>query len=356
MVLFPQALNQIAVSRVGSADEATEAASRAGPMHRDRGPRARACGRRERVRHDALPAECPAAGPPGRGRGDHRGGAARSPRRTRGGDRQDGPFRAVGSAGYDRAATLVEDELRAAGWTVTADAYAGLAFLDEGGSSLEVGGADVPGAGGAAPRLRAGRRGRGPGRRGGLGPRCHGPRAGLRRHPLRRSPRRTPSSWSGRATACAATRSSPPSRRGRRRSWPSIPWHRAASRTGQRSSTPVRWRSRPRASPARPPMPCSRPRAAGEHGPARDPGADDVGPDPLGGRGARGQRPGRRSSCSAPTSTRCSTGPASTTTGRASQRCSRSRRALAWNPPPGDGPAGLLERRGARASTARTAT
>ena len=52
----------------------------------------------------------------------------------------DGPFRAVGSAGYDRAATLVEDELRAAGWTVTADAYAGLAFLDEGGSSLEVGG------------------------------------------------------------------------------------------------------------------------------------------------------------------------------------------------------------------------
>jgi len=49
-------------------------------------------------------------------------------------------YRAVGSSGYEAAANLVEAELRAAGWTVTADAYAGAAFSDEGGSSLEVGG------------------------------------------------------------------------------------------------------------------------------------------------------------------------------------------------------------------------
>ncbi|MFH1475484.1 MAG: hypothetical protein ABIG85_06465, partial [Chloroflexota bacterium] len=49
-------------------------------------------------------------------------------------------YRAVGSAGYDRAATLVEQELRAAGWTVSDDAYTGAAFADEGGSFLEVGG------------------------------------------------------------------------------------------------------------------------------------------------------------------------------------------------------------------------
>jgi Zn-dependent M28 family amino/carboxypeptidase len=48
-------------------------------------------------------------------------------------------FRAVGSAGYDRAATLVEAELRAAGWTVAADTVAAPAFIDEGGSSLQVG-------------------------------------------------------------------------------------------------------------------------------------------------------------------------------------------------------------------------
>jgi Zn-dependent M28 family amino/carboxypeptidase len=50
------------------------------------------------------------------------------------------PYRAVGSAGYDGAATMVEDALREAGWTVTADTYEGLAFEDEGASSLEVGG------------------------------------------------------------------------------------------------------------------------------------------------------------------------------------------------------------------------
>ena len=55
---------------------------------------------------------------------------------TTGSDR----YRAVGSAGYERAAALVEQELRAAGWTVTDDAYTGLAFVDDGGSSLEVGG------------------------------------------------------------------------------------------------------------------------------------------------------------------------------------------------------------------------
>jgi len=49
-------------------------------------------------------------------------------------------YRAVGSAGYERAAALVEQELRAAGWTVRDDAYTGAAFVDDGGSFLEVGG------------------------------------------------------------------------------------------------------------------------------------------------------------------------------------------------------------------------
>ncbi len=49
-------------------------------------------------------------------------------------------YRAVGSVAYDRAATLVEQELRAAGWTVTSDAYDGAAFVDEGDSSLAVAG------------------------------------------------------------------------------------------------------------------------------------------------------------------------------------------------------------------------
>ena len=50
------------------------------------------------------------------------------------------PYRAVGSAGYDAAAEMVERELRAAGWTVTPDEYTGAGFVDEGGTSLEVGG------------------------------------------------------------------------------------------------------------------------------------------------------------------------------------------------------------------------
>jgi aminopeptidase Y len=49
-------------------------------------------------------------------------------------------YRAVGSEGYDRAATMVEEALRDAGWTVTADAHDGLAFEDDGTSTLEVGG------------------------------------------------------------------------------------------------------------------------------------------------------------------------------------------------------------------------
>jgi Zn-dependent M28 family amino/carboxypeptidase len=49
-------------------------------------------------------------------------------------------YRAVGSAGYDAAAELVERELSAAGWTVTADAYDDALFIDEGGSFIEVGG------------------------------------------------------------------------------------------------------------------------------------------------------------------------------------------------------------------------
>ena len=48
-------------------------------------------------------------------------------------------FRATGSAGYDRAAAYVERELGAAGWTVSSDEYDAVTFVDEGGSSLEVG-------------------------------------------------------------------------------------------------------------------------------------------------------------------------------------------------------------------------
>lgn len=56
------------------------------------------------------------------------------------------PYRAVGSAGYDAAAELAEAALRDAGWTVTADAYTGVAFADEGGSTLDVAGATFSGA------------------------------------------------------------------------------------------------------------------------------------------------------------------------------------------------------------------
>jgi hypothetical protein len=48
------------------------------------------------------------------------------------------PFRATGSAGYDRAATYVEEQLVAAGWTVEPDAFETDAYADPGGTVLEV--------------------------------------------------------------------------------------------------------------------------------------------------------------------------------------------------------------------------
>jgi hypothetical protein len=48
-------------------------------------------------------------------------------------------FRSVGSPGYGGAAALVERELAAAGWSVDSDTYDDVTFVDEGGSSLEVG-------------------------------------------------------------------------------------------------------------------------------------------------------------------------------------------------------------------------
>jgi Zn-dependent M28 family amino/carboxypeptidase len=48
-------------------------------------------------------------------------------------------FRSVGSPGYDGAAAVVERELAAAGWSVDSDTYDDVTFVDEGGSSLEVG-------------------------------------------------------------------------------------------------------------------------------------------------------------------------------------------------------------------------
>jgi Zn-dependent M28 family amino/carboxypeptidase len=56
-------------------------------------------------------------------------------RATQGSDR----FRWVGSSGYGRAADLVERELADAGWSVGADHFDDVSFVDEGGSSLEVG-------------------------------------------------------------------------------------------------------------------------------------------------------------------------------------------------------------------------
>jgi Zn-dependent M28 family amino/carboxypeptidase len=49
-------------------------------------------------------------------------------------------YRSVGSDAYDAAAAMIEGELEAAGWTLASDAYDGVAFVDEGGSFLEVGG------------------------------------------------------------------------------------------------------------------------------------------------------------------------------------------------------------------------
>lgn len=54
---------------------------------------------------------------------------------TEGSDR----FRSVGSPGYDAAADLVEQELAAAGWSVDSDTYDDVTFVDDGGSSLDVG-------------------------------------------------------------------------------------------------------------------------------------------------------------------------------------------------------------------------
>jgi acetylornithine deacetylase/succinyl-diaminopimelate desuccinylase-like protein len=48
-------------------------------------------------------------------------------------------FRSVGSAGYGGAAAVVERELAAAGWSVESDTYDDVTFVDDGGSSLEVG-------------------------------------------------------------------------------------------------------------------------------------------------------------------------------------------------------------------------
>jgi hypothetical protein len=48
-------------------------------------------------------------------------------------------FRSVGSAGYGGAAAVVERQLAAAGWSVESDTYDDVTFVDEGGSSLEVG-------------------------------------------------------------------------------------------------------------------------------------------------------------------------------------------------------------------------
>jgi Zn-dependent M28 family amino/carboxypeptidase len=49
-------------------------------------------------------------------------------------------YRSVGSPGYDAAADLVASELRAAGWTVSEDAFTAPVFTDDGRSVLEAGG------------------------------------------------------------------------------------------------------------------------------------------------------------------------------------------------------------------------
>jgi hypothetical protein len=51
------------------------------------------------------------------------------------------PFRAVGSPGFDRAATFVEEQLESAGWTVHPQAYDADTVVGDGRSSLEVAGA-----------------------------------------------------------------------------------------------------------------------------------------------------------------------------------------------------------------------
>ena len=49
-------------------------------------------------------------------------------------------YRSVGSEGYARAATVVEEQLTDAGWSVTAMTYDAPAVVDDGGSVLVVGG------------------------------------------------------------------------------------------------------------------------------------------------------------------------------------------------------------------------
>ena len=63
-------------------------------------------------------------------------------------------FRAVGAPGFDAAANLVAADLRAAGWTVTEDAFTTASFADLGGSSLTVDGQSF-GAGDIRPLIFA---------------------------------------------------------------------------------------------------------------------------------------------------------------------------------------------------------
>ena len=63
-------------------------------------------------------------------------------------------FRAVGTHGFDAAADLVADELRAVGWQVTEDEFTMPSFVDLGGSSLVVPGGSF-GAGDLAPLIFA---------------------------------------------------------------------------------------------------------------------------------------------------------------------------------------------------------
>ena len=63
-------------------------------------------------------------------------------------------FRAVGAAGFEAASDLVAAELRAAGWTVTEDAFTTSSFADPGGSNLVAGGRTF-GVGDIAPLIFA---------------------------------------------------------------------------------------------------------------------------------------------------------------------------------------------------------
>jgi hypothetical protein len=63
-------------------------------------------------------------------------------------------FRAVGAVGFDAAADLVAAELRAAGWSVTEDAFTTSSFADPGGSNLVVAGQSF-GVGDIAPLIFA---------------------------------------------------------------------------------------------------------------------------------------------------------------------------------------------------------